>query len=187
MSGASNPRTDAALEPLIQRIANERDRAAFAAVFRAMAPKVRGYLLRLGADDTTADEVTQEVMLTLWRKADSYNPKLASVSTWVFTIARNRRIDRIRRSRRPDFDPNDPAFHPDPVESVEVTHEAAETGARLRLALKDLPKEQVALLEMAYFQDKSHRTIADETQLPLGTVKSRIRLALGRLRDRLKD
>ena len=179
-------RPDAALEPLVAQIA-AGDREAFQALFRALAPKVRGYLLRLGADAGAADEVTQETMLTIWRKADSYDPALASVSTWVFTIARNRRIDRLRRARRPEFDPNDPALQPDPVEGADVAHEAAETGKILRAAIQHLPAEQLRLLELAFFHDKSHRAIADETKLPLGTVKSRIRLALVRLRDRLKD
>ena len=172
---------------LIVRIARHQDRAAFGLLFGHFAPRVKAYLMRLGADDGTAEELTQEVMLVIWRRAASFNPALAGVGTWVFTIARNKRIDRLRRERRPEMDPHDPALVPDPVESADAQLEAVETGDRLRDAIHTLPPEQADLLRMAYFEDKSHRAIADETRLPLGTVKSRIRLALGRLRAALEQ
>lgn len=129
----------------------------------------------------------QEVMLVVWRRSSSFDAKLASVATWIYTIARNKRIDRLRREKWVDWQQDDPAFMPEDAQAADTIHETAEDGARLRGAIKSLPVEQAALLEMAYFQDKSHRAIADETKLPLGTVKSRIRLALNRLRDALKE
>ncbi len=177
---------DAALYgALVRRIAAQRDKAAFAELFRAIGPKIKGFLMRRGTDAGDADELVQEVMLLVWRRAESFDPARASALTWIFTIARNQRIDRIRRERRPDFDPEDPAFTPDPVDAADVAFEAAEDSARVRAALLTLPPEQADLLKMAYFEDKSHRVIADETRLPLGTVKSRLRLALARLRDSL--
>jgi RNA polymerase sigma factor (sigma-70 family) len=170
---------------LIGRIA-QRDRAAFVALFGHFAPRVKAYLRRLGADDASAEELVQEVMLAVWRRAASFNPALAAVSTWVFTIARNKRIDRLRRERHPELDPDDPALAPDPVIGADRVIETAEIGVRLRGALATLPDEQRSLLEMAFFEDKSHRAIAAETRLPLGTVKSRIRLALARLRVALE-
>ncbi|MBV8165892.1 MAG: sigma-70 family RNA polymerase sigma factor [Alphaproteobacteria bacterium] len=167
---------------LVARIAQQQDRSAFVALFDHFAPRVKAYLMRLGADDSTAEELAQEVMLAIWRRAASFNPALASVSTWVFTIARNKRIDRLRRERHPEIDADDPALVPDPEPAADETLDAAKSGTRLRAAIADLPEEQSRLLLMAYFEDKSHRAIAAETRLPLGTVKSRIRLALGRLR-----
>jgi RNA polymerase sigma-70 factor (ECF subfamily) len=172
---------------LIARVARHQDRAAFAVLFGHFAPRVKAYLMRLGADDGSAQELAQEVMLALWRRAASFNPALASVGTWVFTIARNKRIDRLRRERRPEIDPDDPALAPDPAIGADVALDSAQTGDRLRTAIANLPEEQAALLRMAYFEDKSHSTIAAETRLPLGTVKSRIRLALGRLRGVLES
>jgi RNA polymerase sigma-70 factor (ECF subfamily) len=190
--GAAGPKPDQGtdrerqLVDLIARIARRRDRDAFVALFGDFAPRVKAYLQRLGADDASADELVQEVMLTVWRRAASFNPALAGVATWVFTIARNKRIDRLRRERRPEIEADDPALAPEPIVGADRAVEAAETGARLRRALASLPPEQRALLAMAFFDDKSHRAIAAETRLPLGTVKSRIRLALGRLRAALE-
>ncbi len=167
---------------LVARVAQERDRTAFVALFDHFAPRVKAYLMRLGADEASAEEIAQEVMLTIWRRAASFNAALASVSTWVFTIARNKRIDRLRSERHPEIDPEDPALMPDPEPAADQTVDAAQSGSRLRAAIAELPEEQSRLLVMAYFEDKSHRAIAAETRLPLGTVKSRIRLALGRLR-----
>jgi RNA polymerase sigma-70 factor (ECF subfamily) len=170
----------------LARVAQHRDRAAFIALFGHFAPRVKAYLVRLGADDASAEELAQEVLLAVWRRAASFNPALASVSTWVFTIARNKRIDRLRRERRPEIDPDDPALAPEPEPAADAAFDAAQSGNRLRDAIASLPEEQSRLLVMAYFEDKSHRAIAAETRLPLGTVKSRIRLALGRLRGALE-
>ena len=131
------------------------DRPAFQQLFQALAPKVRGYLLRLGADAGAADEVTQETMLTTGARPTATIPRSRPCRPGVFTIARNRRIDRLRRLRRPEFDPNDPALQPDPVEGADVAHEAAEDSVRLRAAIKDLPQEQLMLLELAFFHDKT--------------------------------
>ena len=172
---------------LIDRVARARDRDAFAALFGHFAPRVKAYLMRLGADEASAEELTQDVMLTVWRRADAFDPRLAGVGTWVFTIARNKRIDRIRRERRPEIDPTDPALAQDAPVGADQAVEAVETGDRLRRAVATLPDEQRELLVMAFFEDKSHRAIAATTRLPLGTVKSRIRLALVRLRSALED
>jgi RNA polymerase sigma factor (sigma-70 family) len=187
-AGQAAPRTeqDHPLDDLIARVARHQDRGAFAALFEHFAPRVSAYLTRLGADDGSAQELAQEVMLAVWRRAASFNPALASVSTWIFTIARNKRIDRLRRERHPELDPDDPALAPDPAVGADVALDHAETNRRLSRAIGNLPEEQARLLRMAYFEDKSHRAIAAETKLPLGTVKSRIRLALGRLRAALE-
>lgn len=167
------------------RVAEFRDRAAFVQLFGHFAPRLKGYLIKLGCDAGTAEELVQEVMLTVWRRADTFDATQAGVATWIYTIVRNRRIDRLRRERHPAIDPNDPLLVPDAAESAEQGIETAEREQRLRSAIGRLPKEQAELLHMAFFEDRPHSVIAAATQLPLGTVKSRIRLALARLRREL--
>lgn len=170
---------------LIRAVAERRDREAFARLFRFFAPRVKAYLLRLGSDDGAAEEIAQEALVTVWRKAESFDPSQASVSTWVFTIARNKRIDRLRRLKRPALDPEEPALQPESRPSADRLLDAAQRDERLRRALETLPEEQAEVVRLAFFEDKAHAAIADETDLPLGTVKSRLRLALTRLRRAL--
>ncbi len=143
--------------------------------------------MRLGTDDRSAEEVVQETMLTVWRKAASFDSRQAAASTWIFTIARNKRIDRIRRELRPELDPNDPVLAGATPEAADVPLLRRQQDERLRAAIAGLPEEQASLVRLAFFQDLSHREIALEQSLPLGTVKSRIRLALLRLRRELED
>lgn len=171
---------------LLAALAERADRGAFAQLFTHFAPRVKGYLRRLGAGDTLAEELTQEVMLTVWRRAHLFDRRQAGASTWIFTIARNKRIDAIRREKRPELDPDDPALVPEPDAPADKQVEAGQKQALLQAAVTTLPEEQSALLRMSYFEDKSHSAIADELGLPLGTVKSRIRLALSRLRSELE-
>ncbi|MGE0713936.1 MAG: sigma-70 family RNA polymerase sigma factor [Alphaproteobacteria bacterium] len=175
------------LAALVQAVARDRDRAAFAALFDHLMPRVKAYAMRLGADSATAEELAQEVMLQLWRKADAFDPDRATVSTWVFTIARNKRIDLLRREGRPAFDPDDPLLVPDPPPPADAAVARADDEGRLRAAISSLPREQAEMLTMAFFEDCSHSAIAAATRLPLGTVKSRIRLALDRLRRGMGD
>ena len=174
-----------ALADLVEAIALHADRAAFASLFRHFAPKIKGYLVKLGAGGQ-AEELTQEVMLTVWRKAASFDRKQASVSTWLFTVARNRRIDAIRKERRPELDPQDPMLVPAAPQAADERLEAIEREARVSQAIKVLPAEQAELLRQAFYLAKSHSEIASEMKLPLGTVKSRLRLAFGRLRKVLE-
>jgi len=172
---------------LMAAIAGRRDRAAFARLYGHFAPRLKAYLIRQGADEGGAEDVTQEAMLTVWHRAASFDPAKAGVSTWIYTIARNKRIDRLRRERYPEVELNDPALVPDTPAAADAVIAASEAEDRLRHAIGRLPAEQSDLLQLAFFQDKSHSAIADERGLPLGTVKSRIRLALQRLRHDLKD
>jgi RNA polymerase sigma-70 factor (ECF subfamily) len=164
---------------LIARVATLRDRAAFAALFDHFAPRVKAYLIRLGAAPNLAEDVAQEAMLSLWRKAHLYDPAKASASTWVFTIARNQRIDQIRRERRPQIDPDDPLSE---VPQADDGLFWRQNEGRLRAALRDLPPDQARVIELSFFADHPHSEIADELNIPLGTVKSRLRLAMARLR-----
>lgn len=179
--------SDQSLNALLITVGRDRDKQAFARVFGHFAPRIKSYLMRRGCDGETAEEVVQEVMVTLWRRADQFDPSQASASTWVFTIARNKRIDFLRRDRRPELDPDDPALVPAPAESADRLVEVAQDSLRVRAAIKNLPDDQRHLLQLAYFDDKSHSMIAEEQGLPLGTVKSRIRLAMARLKKSLQD
>jgi RNA polymerase sigma-70 factor (ECF subfamily) len=162
------------------RVRDDQDEAAFAALFEHFAPRVKAFLMRSGASEALAEDCAQDVMATLWRKAHLFDPSRASVATWVFTIARNRRIDVIRRERRPEPEdlPWGPEHEPEQADVVALQQESE----RLGRALRDLPEPQRDLITRAYFGELSHSEIAAETGLPLGTIKSRIRLALERLR-----
>jgi RNA polymerase sigma factor (sigma-70 family) len=173
------------LNDLLVAVARDRDRTAFALLFGRIAPRLKAYLLRSGTVAAQADELVQEVMLLVWRRADAFDPVQSAASTWIFTIARNKRIDTIRRERRPEFDPEDPALVPDLPPAADRSIETAQESARLRAAILKLPDEQADLLRLAYFEDQPHTMIAQQRGLPLGTVKSRLRLAMGRLRREL--
>jgi RNA polymerase sigma-70 factor, ECF subfamily len=170
----------AEMDDLLGRVAARQDRAAFAALFAHFAPRVKAYLMRLGAPSAVAEELAQEALLSVWRKARLFDPSKASAATWLFTIARNLRIDAIRRERRPELDPED--FMPEPEPDADAGLMLAENEGRLRLALKLLPADQIQVVELSFFADKPHSQIARELGIPLGTVKSRLRLAMGRLK-----
>ncbi len=168
---------------LMIAVRDHRDKAAFAALFQHYAPRVKGFLMKAGSDAATAEECAQDVMTTLWQKAHLFDPARASVSTWIFTIARNRRIDVARKDRRPE--PEELAWSQEDEPDQADVYAAAEETRRLQTALAELPENQRALVQRAYFGDLSHSELAIETGLPLGTVKSRLRLALDRLRNKM--
>lgn len=162
------------------RLRDHQDEGAFAELFEHFAPRVKGYLMRSGSSETLAEECAQDVMATVWQKAHLFDPTRASVTTWVFTIARNRRIDAVRKQKRPE--PEDLGWGPEPEPDQAEAMVLQQETARLAEALADLPPKQRDLIERAYFGELSHSEIAAATGLPLGTIKSRIRLALERLR-----
>ncbi len=164
----------------IRRIRDTQDQAAFAELFQHFAPRVKAFLIKSGSDATTAEECAQEVMATLWHKSHLFDPTRATVATWVFTIARNKRIDVLRKQRRPE--PEELGWGPEAEPDQDDVIALQQETAQLRTALTALPEAQRELIEKAYFGDLSHREIASQTGLPLGTIKSRIRLALDRLR-----
>lgn len=180
---------DLASDPddLVERIARAADREAFAEVFRRFAPRIKSYLRRLGCEPGLAEELAQETMIMVWRRAGSFDRDRAGAAAWIFAIARNKRIDALRRERRPEIDPSDPALVPDPGPGAEEPLLGRERGRRLAAALAALPAEQSELVRLAYFEDRSQSAIAKARRLPLGTVKSRLRLALSRLRRALEE
>jgi RNA polymerase sigma factor (sigma-70 family) len=163
-------------------ITAQRDRDAFARLFDHFTPRIEAYLQRLGMDALAAEEVAQDTLLTVWRKSELFDSTKSSLSTWIYRIARNRRIDMARR------DPMEQTFTSVMDESAgqDEQLQGSEQEDLVREAMKTLPDEQNSLLRLAFYEGRSHTEIADETGLPLGTVKSRIRLAFARLRRALE-
>jgi RNA polymerase sigma-70 factor (ECF subfamily) len=193
---AVTPRMDARRLPThdelnewMQSIATTAARPAFAALFRHFAPRIKGYLVRSGSDEALAEELAQETMVVLWRRAASFDPSRAQLSTWLYTIARNLRIDHLRRvgaanegrESRWDADQQPASAHLEPDELLL----AAQRERGVQRALAELGQEQALLLRLSFFEEQPHSRIAQELNIPLGTVKSRIRLALDRLRRNL--
>ncbi|MCR5856421.1 sigma-70 family RNA polymerase sigma factor [Mesorhizobium sp. J428] len=172
------------LSRLLQMVAARRDREAFAALFRHFGPRLKTFFMRGSMSSGLAEDLVQETMLSVWRKASYYDPARAGASTWVFTIARNLRIDHLRRQRNPADLPPDPEDMPPSMEEALL---GAEREWRVRKALSGLSAEQQTIIRLSYYSEKSQSEIAGELGVPLGTVKSRIRLAMNRLRALLED
>ena len=175
---------DADYDRLIQAVARDRDREAFAALFDHFAPRLKAYLMRAGAPPAAADDFAQDAMLTVWRKAELFDPSRARAATWIFTIARNRRIDALRRENRPLPVPEISLASSDPERPDDLLQARQDEG-RVRAALRSLKPDQIEVIQMAFFQDLTHAEVAQSLALPLGTVKSRIRNAMIKLRDLL--
>lgn len=186
-SGAPTASASAAAphEQLLVQVGARQDRAAFRTLFEYYAPRLKSYLLKHGAGDALAEEIVQNTFVTIWEKAAQFDPKKAAASTWIFTIARNRRIDAIRREKYIEIDSDNPALEQATGDAPDDAYVDTATAEKLRAAIDDLPPEQSALLRMAFFEDKTHQAISDETHIPLGTVKSRLRLAVEKLRGAL--
>jgi RNA polymerase sigma-70 factor, ECF subfamily len=172
---------------LVAAIARDADRTAFARLFGYYAPRVKSYLRRMRVDERLAEDIAQDVMLTVWRKAAQFDSSKASAGTWIFTIARNRFIDRVRREKRPDFDATDPMLQPEPPRPADEAMAGSEIGTRVHAALTDLPPDQAEVVELSFLEGLPHSVIAERLGIPLGTVKSRLRLAFARLRPALED
>ena len=171
---------------LLQRVAATKDREAFAALFDMFAPRVKSFMMRKGATAEIAEDLVQETMITVWSKAALFMPERGGVSTWIFTIARNLRIDRLRREKTSlytDIDDYD-AESNDPAQDDAMSR-LQEDGFVAR-ALAQIPEEQRTLLLLSYVEDLPQSEIATRLQIPLGTVKSRMRLAYRRMRKLLE-
>jgi RNA polymerase sigma-70 factor (ECF subfamily) len=169
-------------EALIARIVSSQDRSAFEALFLAFAPRLKTYLMLRGAAPDRAEDLAQETLLLVWRRAAHFDPGRASLGAWMFTIARNMRIDALRReqsARNYALSLHEPVAH---EATPHTASEAAQTQARLRQAVAELPPEQIEIVLLSYYEDKPQAEIAAQLGLPLGTVKSRLRLAVARLR-----
>ena len=182
----SSPEIIGKLRDCLTRVANQRDKAAFSVLFDHYAPLLRSYsLVREPGAELVADELAQEVMIRVWLKAERYNSQLANINTWIFTIARNYRIDYLRRNGRfvSEIDPTE-IFNDIEDESpspFEMTHQSR-LEENIRSGLEKLPREQAEILTKVYLEGKSHHQASEELKLPLGTVKSRVRLAVKKLK-----
>ncbi|MEO5806658.1 sigma-70 family RNA polymerase sigma factor [Devosia sp.] len=181
------PPPDSDPTELLRRVAEWRDKAALAGLFGLFAPKIKSMMLKLGASDALAEDLVQETLLTVWRKAQLYSPQRGAPSTWIFTIARNLRIDQLRRqSNRPYEDLEKLELASDlPLGSMLI--EQSQIIARVTTALEALPSEQREVVRLSFIHDLAHSEIAEKIGIPLGTVKSRLRLAYDRLRPMLED
>lgn len=172
---------------LLQNVATHQDRAAYAALFAYYAPRLKSYAMRGNMSAEAAEEIMQEAMIAVWRKASYFDPRKASVSTWMFTIVRNKRIDFLRKESRPDLTEDDFAHVDTEVPTADNILVALQRSDTVRDRMQRLPKEQVEVIQKAFFEDKSHSEVAEDLGIPLGTIKSRIRLALGRLRGMIEE
>lgn len=173
---------------LVMRIAERADRDAFVILFDYYAPRLNAYLQRLGSERAAAEEMTQDVMLVLWRKAHLFDPSKSQLGTWLYRIARNRRIDVARRGRIDILEMDDSTLHiADESAHADVQMDMDERAQIVRQAMISLPADQRDLVHLSFFEQLSHSDISARTGLPLGTVKSRIRLAFTRLRRALEQ
>ncbi len=175
------------MNDLLLQVARSSDRDAFNRLFEYFAPRIKSYLMKLGAAADLADDLAQEAMLKVWRKATLFDASKASASTWIFTIARNLRIDAARRAARPALDPDDPAFTPENEPLADVQIDRAARDERIRAAFSTLPPAQYEVVRLHFVEDLAHSEIAEHLNLPLGTVKSRLRLAFEKIRKDLGE
>jgi RNA polymerase sigma-70 factor (ECF subfamily) len=169
----------------IVTIAVSRNRAQFALLFAHFAPRLKGYFMRLGVSPDIAEDLAQDTLLAVWRKAEMFDPARASASTWIFTIARNLRIDLQRRARDPRRLTDGTESVPEPMPSDIIL--ASEREVRIRAALADLSPDQADVIRLSFFEERPQSEIAKVLDIPLGTVKSRVRLAMSRLRALVED
>jgi len=175
---------------LVSAIAKRQDRAAFSALFEFFAPRIKAFMLRSGASEAGAEELAQETMLAVWRKAALFDPASAGAAAWIFTIARNLRIDARRRERRGGMIETSDVeieFQIDDSPQPDALLATTQSEERVRSALTKLSDDQMRVVELSFFEEKAHAEIAQALNIPLGTVKSRLRLAMGRLRNLLSE
>jgi RNA polymerase sigma-70 factor (ECF subfamily) len=166
----------------LSAIALHRDRQAFARLYARFAPKVKSYMIRQGADGASADDLTQETMAQIWRKAGQYAPEKAAPSSWIFRIARNLQIDRLRRQKFHEVELDAQAEQPEEGTGDHDRLTEQPDADRLRQLVDDLPTDQMEVVKLAFFEGLTHSEIGQQLSVPLGTVKSRLRLAFGKLR-----
>ena len=168
------------LKNLMVKITNDRDEMAFSDLFDFLAPKIKSYYLQNGLTNDTAEELTQEVMSIMWSKSDKYDPSKSAVSTWVFTIARNKKVDFYRKNTRFNYNEEDiREFLYEENQNDKINE--SEINDQIKIINQELDSGQQKLIKMNFFENKSHKKIAEELEIPLGTVKSRIRHILTKM------
>lgn len=177
--------TNVDFSALLMAVGQKQDKTAFVQLFNHFAPRIKSFLIKGGAKPDQAEELAQEAMMTVWTRASTYDPKQANAGTWIFTIARNKRIDSLRKTKRMHVGIEDPAYIPDDSPHADAGILDSQRMVKVAQAINELPPEQSDLIRKSFFEDKTHAQIAEEEKIPLGTVKSRIRLAMDRLRPQL--
>lgn len=167
----------------LKDIGESQDRSAFSNIFKYFAPRLKSFFVKLGCAETQAEEIIQEVMIAVWTKSSTYDRAKSSVSTWIYTIAKNKRIDKIRKEKRHNTVESDDSLEIPVASKQEEQILSTEVTKKIHHSLQFLPKEQAELLKLSYFYEKTHSDIAKDLSLPLGTVKSRIRLALSKMKN----
>jgi RNA polymerase sigma-70 factor (ECF subfamily) len=169
----------------LRDIAVRRDRASFETLFAYFAPRLKSYFMRVGLAADMAEDLAQETMVAVWRKADTFDPGKAAVATWIFAIARNIRIDSLRKIRDPSRLQN--LFADECQQTPDEALVSSERERRVRIALTTIPAEQLRIIQLSFFEERSHSEISRQLDIPLGTVKSRVRLAMERLRTLVQE
>jgi RNA polymerase sigma-70 factor (ECF subfamily) len=169
---------------MLQQLSVEKDKQLYVQLFRHFAPKIKAYITRLGLVETTAEELMQETMLAVWRKAHLYNRSKAAASTWIFTLARNLSIDWMRKQKYPEYSIDE--WQEEPEGNVHLGEQLV-TSDRMEKAMNKLPEGQAQVIYMSFFEGRSHTDISERLGLPLGSVKSRIRLASEKLKVIWRD
>lgn len=174
---------------LIGDVAARRDRDAYRKLFEFFAPRIKGYLMRTGSSAVEAEEIAQEAMIALWHKADRFDPRTTGAAGWIFTIARNLRIDAARRGLRAErlLQDIESEYLPEMAESAEAAFSRDQEAAHIESALRELPPQQSEIIRLSFLEERPHSEITALLGIPLGTVKSRVRLAMSRLRELLDD
>lgn len=179
--------TSRTMADLLLKVAQSRDIEAFRKLYDLYGPRVKAYMMRQGADATTAEDLAQETLMVVWRKAELYSDEKGSATTWIFTIARNLRIDRLRREVAwqplPENRDEEPSNDPDP--ETELSHR--QRREKVQAAMAALPQDQSEVVVLSYIEGLSHSEIAERLGLPLGTVKSRMRLAYQKIKEAIGD
>ena len=170
---------------MLAEMAVTKDKSLYVQLYQHFAPKVKAYIIRLGVVEATAEELTQEAMLNMWRKSHLFQPGKSAASTWLFTLARNQSIDWMRKQKYPEYSWDDIQESSDDVSGVN-TGEQAVQSERVALAISQLPENQAQVVYMSFYEGCSHSEIAERLNVPLGSVKSRIRLAAEKLKLTLR-
>ncbi|HET7888789.1 MAG TPA: sigma-70 family RNA polymerase sigma factor [Bradyrhizobium sp.] len=173
---------------LIGRVASSGDREAFKSLFEHFAPRIKGFMQKLGCSGDEAEEIAQNTLVSVWRKASQFDSSSSGAAAWIFTIARNQRIDLLRRKARGGLSGDDLLSEtPDPADSPELLLSRVEDSVRVKTAVGRLSAEQSRVIRLSFIEERPHAEIANQLGIPLGTVKSRIRLAMNRLREILDE
>lgn len=175
------------LADFLERLATHQDKQAFATLFSYFAPRVKAYMIKLGCAETLAEELAQQTLLQVWVKAHLFNREKAAASTWIFCIARNLRIDRIRKEKNYIYQDYDLSVFEDNSDGADKIIDRQQHDGYMREAIAELPEDQIEVIKLSFYEGLSHSEISERLDVALGTVKSRMRLAFKKLRSRMDE